>query len=61
MGNEASRQERGETMKIPQEILDAMTDIIDNYEFKKSEVRTIVLFMQTLLEYEPKKAIPKAS
>jgi len=48
-------------MKIPQEILDAMTDIIDNYEFKKSEVRTIALFMQTLFEYEPKKAIPKAS
>jgi hypothetical protein len=46
-------------MKIPKEIFDAMTDIIDNYDFKKSEVRAIAMFMQTLLEYEPKKTEEK--
>jgi len=38
-------------MKIEKDLMDAMNDILENYEWKKSEQRTIALFMQTLIEY----------
>lgn len=41
-------------MEIPKELHDAMNDILDNYDFKKSEQRTIAMFIQTLMEYEEK-------
>lgn len=41
-------------MIISKEIHDAIIDIIENYDFKKSEQKTIYMFIQTLVEYKIK-------